>query len=220
MTGKKGLRSAIGIVGLIVALAALTLTVVWAQESMSVGSDGGTVSFDDGNVTIRVPEGAASGDISISYSAVAAEDAPAEAPEGTSFGSRIFTLDVSPDGALAQLAEITVSYTEDDVTAAGGRDSNVALFIYDPAFGAWNQDQAAIPDVVNMTLTSNQTDLAVTMAVVAMPPADAVIEDPDMPVTGGIAPSASLLAAIAMLGAALALGGGYLYVRGRRASEA
>ena len=93
MTGKKELRSAIGVVGLIVALAALTLTVVWAQESQTVGTDGGTLSFDDGNVMVRVPQGAASGDISISYSAMTAEEAAealAAAPEGTSFGSRIF----------------------------------------------------------------------------------------------------------------------------------
>lgn len=221
MTGKKGLRSAIGVLGLIVALAALTLTVVWAQESMTVGSDGGTVSFDDGNVTVRVPEGAASGDITISYAAVAAEDAPAMAPEGTSFGSRMFMLSVSPAGALKQLAEITVAYTDDDVAAAGGRDANVALFIYDPAFDAWNQDSAAIPDVVNKTLTSNQTVLDVTMAIVAMPPEGVPVDEtPVPPETGGIAPGTSLLAGIAVLGAILALGGGYLYVRGRRPSEA
>ena len=221
MTGKKGLRSAIGILGLIVALAALTLTVVWAQESMTVGSDGGTVSFDDGNVMVRVPEGASSGDISISYTAVAAEDAPAMAPEGTAFGSRIFMLSVAPDEDLKQLAEITVAYTEDDVAAAGGRDANVGLYIYDPAFSAWNLDSAAIPDVVNMTLTSNQTDLGVTMAIVAMPPEGVVEEEmPEMPETGGIAPGTGMLASLAVLGALLTLGGGYLYIRGRRPSEA
>ena len=224
MTGKKELRSAIGVVGLVVALAALTLTVVWAQESQTVGGDGGTLSFDDGNVMVRVPQGAASGDISISYAPVTIEEATelfAAAPEGTSFGSRIFALSVDPDEALGQLAQITVSYTDEDVAAAGGRDSNVALYIYDPAFGAWNQDQAAIPDVVNRTLTSSQTNLSVTMAVVAMPPEGVMPEGtPTPPPTGDVAPGTSLLAGIAVLGALLALGGGYMYIRGRRASEA
>ena len=66
MTGKKRMRSVsvMGVVGLVVALAALTLTVVWAQESQTVGSDGGTLSFDDGNIMVRVPQGAATSDIS------------------------------------------------------------------------------------------------------------------------------------------------------------
>ncbi len=221
MTGKKGLRSAIAVVGLIVALAALTLTVVWAQESMTVGSDGGTVSFDDGNVMVRVPEGASSGDITISYAAVAAEDAPAMAPEGGVFGSRIFMLSVSPDAALKQLAEITVAYTADDVAAAGDRDDNVGLYIYDPAFNAWNLNSAAVRDYVNQTLTSTQTDLSQTFAIVNMPPEGVMPEEtPEMPVTGDVAPGTSLMAGIAVLGALLALGGGYLYIRGRRASEA
>ena len=221
MTGKKGLRSAIGVVGLLVALVALTLSVVWAdghQESENVGTDGGTLSFDDGNVTVRVPQGAASGDITITYETIAADKVPASAPEGLSFGSRIFALSVSPDETLKQLAQITVSYTADDIAAAGGRDSNVGLYIYDSAFEAWNLDSAAIPDVVNKTLTSSQTNLKVLMAIVPMPPMD--VEDPEMPETGGVAPGAGLLAGIAVLGALLALGGGYLYIRGRRASAA
>ena len=223
MTGKKGLRSAIGVVGLVVALAALMLTVVWAQESQTVGSDGGTLSFDDGNVMVRVPQGAASGDISISYTAMMAEEAPAAAPEDTLFGSRIFALSVSPDAALAQLAEITVSYTEDDVAAAGGRDDNVGLYIYDPAFGAWNLNSAAVRDYVNQTLTSTQTNLSVTMAIIAMPPEGVEPEEtetPMMPESGDVAPGTGLLTGIAVLGALLALSGGYLYIRGRRASAA
>ena len=226
MTGKKELRSAIGVVGLVVALAALTLTVVWAQESQTVGTDGGTLSFDDGNVMVRVPQGAASGDISIAYAAVTAEEAEelfAAAPEGTTFGSRIFGLSVDPDEALGQLAEITVSYTADDVAAAGGRDDNVGLYIYDPAFGAWNLNSAAVRDYVNQTLTSTQTNLSVTMAIIAMPPEGVVPEEtetPMVPETGDVAPGASLLAGIAVLGTLLALGGGYLYIRGRRASAA
>ena len=221
MTGKKGLRSAIGVLGLIVALAALTLTAVWAdehEESGTVGTDGGELSFDGGNVMVKVPQGAASGDITITYSTIAAEDAPAAAPEGLSFGSRILALDVDPDTALKQLAQITVSYTEDDITAAGGRDSNVGLYIYDSAFEAWNLDSAAIPDVVNKTLTSSQTDLQVIMAIIPMPPPDA--EPVEMPPTGGVAPGTGLLTGIAVLGALLALGGGYLYIRGRRATAA
>ena len=226
MTGKKELRSAIGVVGLIVALAALTLTVVWAQESQTVGTDGGTLSFDDGNVMVRVPQGAASGDISISYSAMTAEEAAealAAAPEGTIFGSRIFALSVDPDAALKQLAEITVSYTGDDVDAAGGRDDNVGLYIYDPAFGAWNLNSAAVRDYVNQTLTSTQTNLSVTMAIIAMPPegVEPIVEETmEMPETGGAAPGSSVLGGIAVLGTLLALGGGYLYIRGRRASAA
>ena len=223
MTGKKGLRSAIGVVGLIAALAALTLTVVWAQESMTVGTDGGDLSFDDGNVMVKVPQGAATGDISITYTAIAAEDAPAMAPEGTSFGSRIFMLGVDPDAALTQLAEITVAYTADDVAAAGDRDDNVGLYIYDPAFGAWNLNSAAVRDYVNQTLTSTQTNLSVTMAIINMPPEGVMPEEtemPDMPETGDVAPGTSLLAGIAVLGALLTLGGGYLYIRGRRASQA
>lgn len=341
MTGKKGLRSAIGVMGLVVALAALTLTVVWAQESDTVGSDGGTLSFDDGNVMVRVPQGATPGDITISYAAMTADEAPAPAPEDTRFGSRIFSLSADPDDDLKQLAEITVSYTMDDIDAAGGRADNVGLYIYDPAFNAWNRNDAAVRDVVNNTLSSNQTDLSVTMAIIAAPPggipprewssddgsvmimfpagsayydievehtaadapadapegtafgssiftlgpdqdldeaahvtvsytaddvaaagddaamvnlymydadsemwamaeAERNMEDmtlttsvmnlagtmaiintlPEMPTTGGVAPGTGLLAGIAVLGALLALGGGYLYIRGRQAGAA
>ena len=213
MTAKKGLRrGTIGVLGALAifsVLAVSTLSLVWA-ESGTIGSSGGTLSFADGSVSLNFKEGATSADTAISYDALT----DSTAPEGSAFGSQVFTLSATIDGVaqtMAQFVEVTVKYTDADVVAAGGRDTDVKLYLYDSAFKTWNVDGSAIQDVVNQTITTNQTTLG-SMAIVTAGPVVAVVEEP---ATGGIAPGSALLIVLALLGGTLVFGGVRILNRSR-----
>ena len=214
MTAKKGLRrGTIGVLGALAifsVLAVSTLSLVWA-ESGTIGSSGGTLSFADGSVSLNFKEGATSADTAVSYDALT----DSTAPEGSAFGSQVFTLSATIDGVaqtMAQFVEITVKYTDADVVAAGGRDTDVQLYLYDSAFKTWNVDGSAIQDVVNQTITTNQTTLGSMAIVTAGPVVVAVVEEP---ATGGIAPGSALLIVLALLGGTLVFGGVRILNRNR-----
>ena len=213
MTAKKGLRrGTIGVLGALAifsVLAVSTLSLVWA-ESGTIGTSGGTLSFADGSVSLNFKEGATSADTAISYDALT----DSTAPEGSAFGSQVFTLSATIDGVaqtMAQFVEVTVKYNDADVVAAGGRDTDVQLYLYDSAFKTWNVDGSAIQDVVNQTITTNQTTLG-SMAIVTAGPVVAVVEEP---ATGGIAPGSALLIVLALLGGTLVFGGVRILNRSR-----
>ena len=213
MTAKKGLRrGTIGVLGALAifsVLAVSTLSLVWA-ESGTIGASGGTLSFSDGDVSLNFTEGATSADTAISYDALTDSTAPA----GTAFGSQVFTLSATIDGVaktMAQFVSVTVKYTDADVVAGGGRNDAVQLYLYDSAFKSWNLDGSAIQDVVNQTITTNQTTLG-SMAIVTTGAVAVVVEEP---ATGGIAPSSALLVALALLGGTLVFGGVRILNRSR-----
>jgi len=213
LTAKKGLRrGTIGVLGALAifsVLAVSTLSLVWA-ESGTIGTSGGTLSFADGSVSLNFKEGATSADTAVSYDALT----DSTAPEGSAFGSQVFTLSATIDGVaqtMAQFVEVTVKYTDADVVAAGGRDTDVQLYLYDSAFKTWNVDGSAIQDVVNQTITTNQTTLG-SMAIVTAGPVVAVVEEP---ATGGIAPGSALLIVLALLGGTLVFGGVRILNRSR-----
>ena len=158
---------------------------------------------------VQFPAGSAYHGITVEHTPVMAADAPAMAPEGAAFGSSIFML--GPDQDLDEAAHVTVSYTADDVAAAGDDASMVNLYMYDADSEMWTMAEAT-RDMDAMTLTTSSMNLAGTMAIINTLP--------EMPTTGGMAPGTGLLAGIAVLGALLALGGGYLYIRGRQAGAA
>jgi len=215
LTAKKGLRrGTVGILGALAifsVLAVSTLGVVWAESGI-LGSSGGTLSFSDGGVSVKFPQGATSADTSIDYTALT----DSTAPTGKHFGSQVFTLSATVDGAaktMSQFVEVTVKYTDADVTAAGGRDADVQLYLYDSAFKVWNVDGSAIQDVVNKTITTNQLTLG-SMALVTAG-ATTTTETVEEPATGGVAPGSLLLLALGVMGAALVCGGARIVTRSR-----
>ncbi|MDE2802178.1 MAG: hypothetical protein OXK21_04795 [Chloroflexota bacterium] len=187
-------------------------------------ASGGTVEFASG-VSIKTPDGASKSDVTVTYSAIEGDAVPGDAPEGSSLGSLVFTL--GPDGTMFdQLAEITIPYTAADVEAAGGRASNIGVYLWDTISSSWIE-QPSIRDVINDTLTISQTSLG-TYAIVNTPPSDApeatptatatavaATPEPTPPPTGGIGVSNSLMMGLALLGMLFLVGGGYVLARSR-----
>ena len=156
---------------LLASLSVTSLVAAQAPESGSIGAKGGTLSYAEGDVTVTLPDGAISTDIDLTYTPWASGAIPGAAPSGTLFGSKAFALDVSVGGeaqtsyTLSRFAQVIIKYSADDIAAAdNGRESNIALYVYDAALERWNKDASAIQDVVNQTYTSSQTGLGTSGA--------------------------------------------------------
>ena len=66
---------------------------------------------------------------------------------------------------LSRFAQVIIKYSADDIAAAdNGRESNIALYVYDAALERWNKDASAIQDLVNQTYTSSQIGLGTSGA--------------------------------------------------------
>ncbi len=189
-------------------------------------ASGGTVEFASG-VSIKTPDGASSSDVTVTFEALEGDAVPGDAPEGSSLGSLVFSLDAG-GAAFTGNAEITIPYTAADVEAAGGRADNVGAYSWDTVGGVWNE-RYSIRDVINNTLTIFGNSLDGAYAVINTPPADApeatptptpteepTTPDPvEPPPTGGIGVSNSLMMGLALLGMLFLAGGGYVLVRSR-----
>jgi hypothetical protein len=178
-------------------------------ETATLEATGGALSFAQGDVSVTAPDGVVTADVELEYTPAFVMTAPAAAPEGMVFGSNVFALAVVKDGvdqpafAFKQLVSVTVRYTDDDLAVAkGGRDDSIRLYVYDAVGGGWLPLGAVIPDVVNKTLTASITG-PVTLALVVTPePQAAPAPEPTAVPEATAAP------------AELALGGGYVAVRG------
>jgi hypothetical protein len=158
-------------------------------------------------------------------------DIPAErpAPAGLVLGSQIFSLAVMKSGVLqnnfsfSQFVTVTVKYSAADKAAAGGRDDNVSLYIYDAASGNWIENLSALPNVIDRTLTASQQTLG-TYAVVldtggVLPtPTAAPVDTTTPPDTGDVGVTTGMMLALGLVGAFFVLGGGFIVVRGRRSN--
>jgi len=205
-------------------LFATASSVFAADHSGTIGPGGATLSFGGGDVVVKAPDGATSTDVTVTYTALTAATAPASAPAGKSFGSQIFTLDTG-GATFSQFVTVTVKYTAADKAAAGGRDDNVALYIYDVASGSWLENLSALPNVIDRTLTSSQQTLGTyalildTGGVVPTPPTQAPpVDTTTPPDTGDFGVSTGMMLAVGLIGVFFVLGGGYMVARGRRSN--
>ena len=205
-----------------------TASSVFADEHEgTLPASGGTIEFGSG-VSIKTPDGASSSDVTVTYSALEGDAVPGDAPEGSSLGSLVFNLNAG-DAALDGNAEITIPYTAADVEAAGGRADNVGAYSWDTVGGVWNE-RYSIRDVINNTLTIFGNSLDGDYAVINTPPADApeatpepmmtataapATPEPELPPTGGLGVSNSLMMGLALLGMLFLVGGGYVLARSR-----
>ena len=204
---------------LVFSLLFATASSVFAQaaETGTIQPGGGTISFAGGNVTVKAPDGATTTAVEITYGALTAATAPAAAPAGLSFGSQIFSLATAGGVSFKQFVEVTIKYTAADKAAAGGRDDNVALYIYDPAGGGWINIASALPNVIGQTFTLSQLTLG-TYALILdagtapVPTPTATTTPPD---TGDFGVSTGVMLAMGLVGAFFVLGGGFMVARSR-----
>ena len=91
--------------------------IIWDDEPNTVGPEGGTVTSDDQNVTLEVPQGALSGDITFSIGSTT--DHPGGSTVGTAY-------EIGPSGtAFANAATLTFRYQE--ILAPGDDESDVRV---------------------------------------------------------------------------------------------
>jgi hypothetical protein len=124
----------------------------------------GTLTSPDGRYSVSFPQGAVLGDAVVTlkpYSNDKLQAAPADAKRGaTSF--EITGL----SGLLGRDATVRVTYSADDLAAAGGDATLLKLSYYDPARGAW----VILPTQVNTgstTLTTTTNHLSVWAVMVS-----------------------------------------------------
>ena len=203
------------ILTLVFSLLFATASSVFAE---TIGSDGGTITFAGGDVTVKAPSGATSSDVDVTYTALSAATAPAAAPDGLAFGSQVFTLDAG-DKKFSQFLEVTIKYTAADKAAADGRDDNISVYQYDANSGAWVKNQSALPNVIDGTFTASQQTLgtyALFLYSVPVPVATtAPVDTTTPPDTGDFGVTTGMMLAMGLVGAFFVLGGGFIVARGR-----
>lgn len=207
---RSALWTALPAMVLVLSLVVSSFAVVWAD---SAGSGGATLSFADGAVTVLVPPAALTQDVDIAYTALTGDAIPGAAPQGTAFGSQVFSLTVSPAVTFSRPVDVTAAYSAEDVATGGGVYTNVNLYTYDVAFKEWIRLDAAIRDIPGNALTTQQTTLgtyalAITGAVAPTPTPPPA----EKPKTGDLAPGPGLLLGLLAVGVFLVLGGGYLFL--------
>ena len=157
---------------------------------LTPGSAGNLVS-PDGRYSVSFPQGSVLGDVMVTlkpYSRANLQPAPAGATTGaTSF-------EVSGlSGLLSKDATVRVTYSADDLSAAGGDPSKLKLAYYDTAKNAWT----TLPTQVNtqdMTLTTTTNHLSVWAVMITSPAATAVPTKAPLPVAVSV--GALIVAAI------------------------
>ena len=199
---------------LVLSLLFATVSSVFAETLVK---SGGSVSFGGGDVTVSSPDGASTSDVEITYTALTAATAPAAAPAGKSFGSQIFTLDAAGT-TFKQFVSVTVKYSAAD-KATAGRDDNIAIYQYDSASGAWNQNLSALPNVIDDTLTMSQLSLGTYALVLNAPPppvaTTAPVDTTTPPETGDFGVTTGLMLAMGLVSVFFVLSGGFMVARGR-----
>lgn len=119
-----------------------------------IGSEGGTLETDGGDVTLDVPEGALEEDVELSIASVEASELPEGAVEGTAF-------DFGPDGQeFAEPVTLTVHYDQDSVDD----DDEANLAIHLLRDGVWENVPSTV-NTVDDVITAEITHFSVYGAV-------------------------------------------------------
>jgi hypothetical protein len=151
----------------------------------------GTLVSPDGRYSVSFPQGSVLGDVSVTlkpYSRANLQPAPA----GAITGATSFEI-AGLSGLLSKDATVRVTYSADDLSAAGGDPSKLKLSYYDTAKGAWTM----LPTQVNtkdMTLTTTTNHLSVWAVMIPTSAATAVPTKTPLPVVVSV--GALIVAAI------------------------
>ena len=138
---------------------------VSARDTVEKGlsESGGTVVTPDGKVSAEFPEGAVTGDVTVT---IESADYPSdkEAPAGFKAGGVCFVIQVTdaggnPVSTLDEPVVITVKYTQADLDALGGDPGQLVLAYYDEEAGDWVTLKTSV-DTESMTLSASTTHLS------------------------------------------------------------
>jgi hypothetical protein len=124
----------------------------------------GTLTSPDGRYSVSFPQGAVLSDVAVTLKPYTHDKLPS-APAGAKIGATCFEI-TGLAGLLSKDATIRVTYSADDLTAAGGDTSKLKLSYYDAAQNAW----VILPTQVNTgstTLTATTNHLSVWAVMVS-----------------------------------------------------
>jgi hypothetical protein len=137
---------------------------------LTPGSSGSLVS-PDGRYSVSFPQGSVLGDVNVTLKPYSLEKLQ-PAATGAALGATSFEIS-GLSGLLSKDATVRVTYSADDLSAAGGDPSKMKLSYYDTAKNAWT----ILPTQVNtqdMTLTTTTNHLSVWAVMISSPVATAV----------------------------------------------
>jgi hypothetical protein len=135
-------------------------------------SGASTLKTTTGNISIFFPVGSAAIPVDISLNNITAAQLPV-APDGYGFTGTYFQIN-GLTGLLAKDAAVTVQYTADDLSKAGGKASSLVLTRWDPGTNKWVVLRTKANNTA-MTLSANSKQLGI-MAVAAslVPPSSGI----------------------------------------------
>ncbi|WP_292368852.1 hypothetical protein [Methanoregula sp. UBA64] len=118
----------------------------------------GTLTSPDGRYSISFPQGAMLGDAVVTLKPYSHDKLPS-APTDAGLGATCFEI-TGLSGLLSKDATVTVTYSADDLTGAGGDTSKLKLSYYDAAQNAWVILPTQV-DAGKTTLTTTTNHLSV-----------------------------------------------------------
>ena len=124
----------------------------------------GTLTSPDGRYSVSFPQGAVIGDVVVTLKPYP-HDRLNPAPGGARLGATSFEI-TGLSGLLSKDAKVRITYSADDLAAAGGDASFLKLSYWDAAQGSW----VILPTQVNMqemTLTATTNHLSVWTVMVS-----------------------------------------------------
>ena len=126
-------------------------------------SGASTLKTTDGTISVYFPVGAAAIPVDISLNTITTAQLPV-APDGYGFTGTYFQIN-GLTGLLAKDSTVTVKYTADDLSKAGGKTSSLVLTRWDPGTNKWVVLKTKT-NTKTMTLSANSKQLGI-MAVAA-----------------------------------------------------
>ncbi|MGA2162498.1 MAG: hypothetical protein ABSG28_09960 [Methanoregula sp.] len=137
-----------------------------ATESSITVSPGSpaTLTSPDGRYSVSFPQGAVLSDVVVTLGPYPSSQLN-RAPSGAKLGATSFQI-TGLSGLLSKAATVKVTYSADDLAAAGGDASQLKLSYYDTAQGSW----VILPTQVNtqdMTLSATTNQLGVWAVMVS-----------------------------------------------------
>jgi hypothetical protein len=151
----------------------------------------GTLVSPDGRYSVSFPQGSVLGDVNVTLKPYSRSNLR-PAPAGATTGATTFEI-AGLSGLLSKDATVRVTYSADDLSAAGGDPSKMKLSYYDTAKNEWTM----LPTQVNtkdMTLTTTTNHLSVWAVMIPTSVATAVPTKTPLPVVVSV--GALIVAAI------------------------
>ena len=134
-------------------------------------SGASTLKTTTGNISVYFPVGAAAIPVDISLNNITAAQLPV-APDGYGFTGTYFQVN-GLTGLLAKNATVTVQYTPDDLSKAGGKASSLVLTRWDPGTNKW----VVLKTKANakaMTLSANSKQLGIMAVASSLLPSSGI----------------------------------------------